>query len=152
MKIEKRIKELKLDLVELARPAGLYLPAVKYDNLITTSGQLPFKDQRLIFPGRVGKEVSLENAQRATKAAVMNCLAAIKHVCHDLDKVKKIVRINGFICAALGFHDQPKVLNAASELVLDIFGEEIGSHSRCAIGVFELPLGACVEVDMTVLI
>lgn len=150
--IEKRIKELKLSLVELAKPQGLYVPAVKYGNVITTSGQLPFQDQRLIFPGRVGKEVSLENAQRAAKAALMNCLSAVRYVCNDLDKVKKVVRLNGFVCSALSFNDHPKVLNAASELLIQIFGEEIGQHTRCAIGVFELPMRACVELDLTVVV
>ncbi len=89
MKIEQRIKELKLSLVELAKPQGLYIPAVQYGDLITTSGLIPYQDQRLIFPGRVDKEVSLENAQRAAKAAVMNALSAVRHVCHDLDKIKK---------------------------------------------------------------
>ncbi len=150
MRIEKRIKELKLTLVELSKPQGLYLPATKCGNLIITSGQLPIQDQRNIFPGRVGKVVSLENAQLAAKAAVMNCLSAIKWVCHDLDKIKKIVRMNGYVCSALGFGDQPKVMNAASELLIDIFGEEIGQHTRCALGVFELPLGSSVEIDITV--
>jgi len=152
MIIEKRIKELKLDLVELAKPQGLYVPATKYGNLITTSGQLPFKDQRLIFPGRVGKEVSLENGQRAAKAAMMNCLAAVKYICRDLDKIKKIVRVNGFVCSALSFNDQPKVLNAASEMLLEIFGEEEGAHTRAAIGVFELPMRSSVEIDLTVMV
>src|SRR3989339_195830 len=140
-KIDQRLKELKLQLVELSKPQGLYLPAVAYGNVITTSGQLPFQDQRLIFPGRVGKEVSLENAQRAAKACLLNALSAIKFLCHDLDKIKKIIRMNGFVCSGLGFNDHPKVLNAASELLLDIFGQEVGGHTRCAMGVFELPLG-----------
>lgn len=150
MKIEQRIKELKLQLVELAKPQGLYIPAVQYGDLITTSGLIPYQDQRLIFPGRVDKEVTLENAQRAAKAAVMNALSAVRHVCHDLDKIKKIIRMNGYVCTSLGFNQQPLVLNGASELLIDIFGEKIGSHTRCAIGVFELPLRACVEIDLTV--
>jgi enamine deaminase RidA (YjgF/YER057c/UK114 family) len=150
MKIENRIKELKLQLVELSKPQGVYVPAVKYGDVITTSGQLPFQDQRLIFPGRVGKEVSLENAQRAARAALMNCLSAVRSLCHDLDEVKKIVKMNGFICSALGFNDHPKVMNAASETLVDIFGPEIGQHARCALGVFELPMGACVEIDLMV--
>jgi enamine deaminase RidA (YjgF/YER057c/UK114 family) len=150
MKIEKRIQELKLVLVQLAKPQGSYIPAVQTGKLIITSGQLPFVDQRLIFPGRVGKEVTLENAQRAAKAALMNCLAAIRSVCGDLDKITKIVRLNGFVCSALEFNDQPRVLNVASDLLIEIFGAEIGQHSRCAIGVFELPLKSSVEIDLTV--
>ncbi|MBF0106686.1 MAG: RidA family protein [Deltaproteobacteria bacterium] len=151
VKIEQRIKELKLFLVEPAKPVGAYVPAVRCGDMIITSGQLPFQDQRLVFPGRVGKEVTLENAKRAARAAVMNALAAVKHVCGDLDKVTKIVRMNGYICSALSFNDQPAVLNAASDLLIDVFGEAIGQHTRCAIGVFELPLRASVEIDLTVL-
>jgi enamine deaminase RidA (YjgF/YER057c/UK114 family) len=152
MKIENRIKELKLPMVELAKAQGSYVPAVLAGHMIMTSGQLPFQEQRLLFPGRVGKEVTLENAQRAAKACVANCLAAIKSVCGDLDRVKKVVRVNGYVCSALSFNDQPKVLNAASDLLIEIFGDDIGQHSRCAIGVFELPLRSCLEIDMTVLV
>lgn len=150
MKIEQRIKELKLQLMELSKPQGLYIPAVQIGDIITTSGQLPFQDQRLIFPGRADKEVTLENAQRAAKAALMNALSAVRYVCHDLDKIKKIIRLNGYVCSSLGFNQQPFVLNAASELLIEIFGEKIGTHTRCAIGVFELPMRACVEIDLTV--
>lgn len=150
MKIEKRIKELRLPFAELAKAQGLYVPAKKFGSLITTSGQLPFQDQRLLFPGHVGKEVSIENAQRAAKASVLNCLAAIKSISGDLDKIKSIVRLNGFVCSDIGFKDQPQVINGASELLLDLFGTEVGSHTRCAIGAFELPLGSCVEIDLTV--
>lgn len=150
MKIEKRIQELRLPLVELAKPQGSYVPAVKTGKLIYTAGQLPFQDQRLLFPGRVGKEVSIENAQRAAKASVLNALAAVKSLCKDLDQVKKIVKVTGFVCSGLGFHDQPKVLNAASELLVDVFGEKIGQHARSAIGVFELPMGSCVEIELIV--
>ncbi len=150
MKIEQRIKELRLALIELAAPQGLYVPAVRFGDLITTSGQLPFQDQRLIFPGRVGKEVSVENAQRAARIAVMNCLSAVKSVCGDLDKIKKIVRLNGYVCSDMKFNNQPQILNAASETLIDIFGESIGQHTRCAIGVFELPLRSCIEIDLTV--
>ena len=150
MKIEKRIQALKLNLVELAKPQGVYVPAVQYGNIITTSGQLPFQDNRLISPGRVGKEVSLEQAQRASKIAVMNALSAIKSVIRDLDRVTKIIRLNSFVASALDFNDQPKVMNGASELLVEIFGEEIGMHTRCAIGAFELPMRSCVEIDLTV--
>lgn len=150
VKIEQRIKEIKLTLVDLPKPVGSYIPAVQTGKLIVTSGQLPIVDQRLIFPGRVDKEVSLENAQRAAKAAVVNCLAAVRSLCGDLDRVKKIVRLNGFVCSALAFNDHPRVLNPASDLLVEIFGEEIGSHTRTAIGVFELPMHACVELDLTV--
>jgi enamine deaminase RidA (YjgF/YER057c/UK114 family) len=150
MKIEKRIKELKIDIIDMAAPLGVYVPAMQYGDLITTSGQLPFRDQRILFPGRVGKEVQVENAQRAARAAAINCLMAVRSVCKDLDKIRRIVRINGFVCSALAFNQQPSVLNAASELLIDIFGKEVGQHTRCAVGVFELPMRSCIEIDMTV--
>ena len=148
MKIEQKIKELKLPLVDLVAPVGSYVPALKTGDLIITSGQLPFQDQRLLYPGRVGKEISIENAKRAARVAVMNCLSAVRHVCMDLDKVKRIVRMTGYVCSALTFHNQPEVMNAASDLLIEIFGKDIGSHTRAAVGVFELPMGSCVEIDL----
>lgn len=150
MLIEKRIKDLKLNLVELAKPQGIYVPAVQTGNLVYTSGQLPLQDNRIVYPGRVGKEVTLEQAQRASKMALINALSAIKSVIRDLDRIQKIVRLNGFVCSALEFNDQPKVMNGASELLVEIFGEDVGTHTRCALGVLELPMKACVELDLIV--
>lgn len=150
MDFEKQILSLKLAIPSLSPPIGTYVPAVKTGNLVYTSGQLPLSDGRLLFKGRVGKEVSIENAQRASKAALINTLAAVKWLIGDLNRIKKIVRLNGYINSAIGFLDQPKVLNSASDLLLQIFGETTGSHSRTAIGVLELPMGACVELDLIV--
>jgi len=150
MDFEKQIAGLKLVIPTLSPPLGTYVPAVKTGNLVITSGQLPLSDGRLLFKGRVGKEVSLENGQRAAKAALINALAAVKWLVGDLNRVKKIVRLNGHVSSAIGFFDQPKVLNAASDLLLQIFGETVGSHSRTAIGVLELPMGSCVELDLIV--
>lgn len=150
MDFEKTIKDLKLVIPALEKPTNLYIPAVKTGNQVYTSGQLPLVDGRLIFKGRVGKEVTTENAQRAAKAAIVNALAAVKWVIHDLNRIKKIIRVNGYVCSAIGYNDQAKVMNAASELLLQIFGNEAGSHSRVSIGVLELPMGACVEIDLVV--
>lgn len=150
MNFEQRLKELKLDVPVLSKPAGVYLPAVKAGNLVFSSGQLPLADNRLTFKGRVGKEVSADNAQRAAKIATLNALAAIKWSIGDLNKIKKIVRLTGYICSAIGWNDQAKVMNSASELLIDVFGEEVGSHSRVSIGVLELPMGACLELDLIV--
>ncbi|EKD41682.1 MAG: endoribonuclease L-PSP, partial [uncultured bacterium] len=103
-----------------------------------------------IFPGRAGKDVTTENAQRATKAALVNCLAAVKWILGTLDKVKKIVRLNGQICSAIDYHDQAKIMNAASDMLVEIFGEEIGSHTRVTVGCLELPMKAVVELDLIV--
>ena len=150
--ISQRLRELKIAIPTLAKPVGSYIPAVKFGNLVTTSGQLPISDGRVLTPGRVGKEVNQEKAQFAAKAALINALAAIQWCAGDLEKIKKVVRLNGFVCSAIGFTDQAKVMNAASDLLIQIFGEPIGSHTRTAIGVLELPMGACVELDLTVLV
>lgn len=150
MDFEKKIKDLKLFIPSLSKPIGSYVPAVKTGNLVFTSGQLPLSDGRLDFKGRVGKEVTTENAQRAVKIAVINALAAIKWSISDLSRIKKIVRLNCFVCSAIDYHDHPKVANAGSDLLLEIFGEDIGAHSRVTIGVLELPMGSCVELDLVV--
>ncbi len=150
MDFEKKIKDLKIDIPSLSPPVGSYIPAVKSGKLVFTSGQLPLSDGRLNFKGRVGKEVSTENAQRAAKTALINALAAIKWAVSDLNKIKKIVRLSGYVCSAIGYNDQAKVMNTPSELLVQIFGDEIGSHSRVSIGVLELPMGACVELDLIV--
>jgi enamine deaminase RidA (YjgF/YER057c/UK114 family) len=150
MDIDQKLKSLKVIIPDLGKPVGLYVPAVKTGNLVYTSGQLPFADGRLIFNGRVGKDVTPENAQRAAKAALVNALAAIKWVIGDLTKIKKIIRLNGFVCSAIGYNDQAKIMNAASELLIQIFGDEVGNHSRVTVGCLELPMGACVEVDLIV--
>lgn len=150
MSIRDRIRELKLTVPSLVKPQGLYVPAVKSGKHIMTSGQLPMVDGRLIFKGRVGKEVTLDNAKRAARAAVCNVLAAVEWAAGDLDRVKQVLRMNGYVCSAIGFQDQPKVLNDASELLIQVFGEDVGAHTRTAIGCLELPLGACVEIDLLV--
>ncbi len=150
MDIQKNLKELKIDIPTLAKPAGSYVPAVKTGNMVYTSGQLPLIDGRIIFPGRVGKDVTTENAQRATKAALVNALAAAQWILGNLSKVKQIVRLTGYVCCAIDYHDQAKVMNAASEMLLQIFGEEIGSHSRVTVGCLELPMKAVVELDLII--
>lgn len=150
MNFEKTVKDLKLDIPTLSKPVGLYVPAIKVGNLVYTSGQLPLTDGRLIFKGRVGKEVTTENAQRAAKVATINALAAIKWGVGDLNKIKKLVRLNGYVCSAIGYNDHAKVMNAASELLIQIFGDSAGAHTRISIGVLELPMGACVELDLVV--
>lgn len=148
--VEKKIKELKLALPVLAKPVGVYVPAVKSGNWVVTSGQLPLADGRLTFKGRVGKEVTTENAQKAAKIALINALAAVQWAIKDLDRIQKIVRMNGYVCSAVDYHDHSKVMNAASELLLQIFGDEVGAHSRVSIGCLELPMGSCLELDLTV--
>lgn len=149
MEIEKRIKSLGLELPEVPKPVASYVPALKSGNYVFTSGQIPFVKGELKYKGKVGKDLTLEEGYECAKMTVLNCLAAIKSVIEDLDRIKQVVRVTGFINSAPGFVEQPKVLNGASDLLVQIFGER-GKHSRLAIGVSELPLGAALEIDLIV--
>jgi enamine deaminase RidA (YjgF/YER057c/UK114 family) len=129
-------------------PVGSYVAAVRSQGLVFTSGQLPFKDGKLIAVGKVPVEVPVELAQAAAGAALLNALAAINAVV-PIDNVKQVVRLNVFVNSAAGFTDQAKVANGASDLLVKILGPA-GRHTRCAIGAAELPLNAAVELDLVV--
>ena len=146
--ITDRLKELHVFLPEI-EPAGNYLPAVKSGNLVFLSGQLPKVEGKIAFRGRVGKDLNLESARRAARACLINLLAALKGDLGSLEKVKKIVRLVVYINTYPGFQDHSKVADAASDLLIEIFGEA-GKHARTTIGVVELPLGAAMEMDMIV--
>lgn len=147
MKIEDHLKELHIVLPEV-QPAGNYLPAVRSGNLLFISGQLPKSEGKIAFRGRVGRDLNLESARRAAKACLANLLAVLKQETGSLDRVKRIVKLTGYINTYPGFNDHPKVMDAASEQLIEIFGEEIGRHSRVVVGVVELPLGAAMEMEM----
>lgn len=146
MGVEDRLKELHIVLPEV-QPAGNYAPAIRTGNLLFVSGQLPKAEGKIAFRGRVGKDLNLETARRAARACVANLLAVLKQELGSLDKVKKILRLTGYINTYPGFNDHPKVMDAASDLLMEIFGEA-GRHSRVAIGVVELPFGAAIEMEM----
>ena len=145
--IEEKIKELGYNLHEAPKPVAAYIPALKINNLIFTAGQIPSIDGELIFKGKIDKELTLMEGQRAAEICVLNCLAAIKGITFDLNKIERIVKLTVFVNSADGFTDQPKVANGASELLIRIFGEK-GKHARSVVGVNELPLNAAVEVEM----
>jgi enamine deaminase RidA (YjgF/YER057c/UK114 family) len=149
MEIEKKMRGLGLELPEVPKPVASYVPAVRSGNYVYTSGQVPFVKGELMHKGKLGGDLTIEQGYECARATAMNCLAAVKSVIDDLDRVKRIVRVTGFINSAPGFTDQPKVLNGASDLLVEIFGER-GKHSRLAIGTSELPLGAPLEIDMVV--
>lgn len=130
-------------------PVGNYLPAVRTGNLVFVSGQLPKVEGRIAFKGRVGKDLNVESARRAARACLTNILAVLKQELGSLDKIRKIVRLTGYINTYPGFSEHPKVLDAASDLLVEIFGDA-GRHSRVAIGVVELPLGAAMEMEAVV--
>jgi len=144
-----RLAELNLKLPPVAKPVAAYVPTTRVGALIYTSGQIPMVEGSLRYPGKVGREVTLEEAYEAAKQCAMNCLGAIVGEIGDLNLVKRIVRIGVFVNSAPGFQQQSQVANGASELVLKIFGDA-GAHVRTAVGVAELPLNSSLEVEMVV--
>jgi enamine deaminase RidA (YjgF/YER057c/UK114 family) len=149
MSANARIQELGITLPEVAKPAGAYVPAVQSGNLVFTAGQIPLVEGKLIATGKVGKEISVEEAKSIARVCVLNAVAAIKGVVGDLDRVKKVVKVVGFVASAPEFTQQPAVINGASELLEQIFGDS-GIHARSAVGVAVLPLDAPVEVELVV--
>lgn len=147
--IEQKINELGFEVPEVAKPLAAYIPAKKVGNLVMTSGQVPLVKGQLKYIGKVGVELSEEEGQKAAEICALNCLAAIKGIIGDLDKVEEVVKLTVFVNNKEGFTAQPKVANGASELIGKIFGDK-GLHARSAVGVSGLPLDAPVEIEMIV--
>jgi len=145
-RIEARLKELGIALPQAAAPAANYVPFVVTGNLVFVSGQLPVEGGQLKHKGIVGADVSVEDAHKAARLCALNLIAQAKAAVGDLDMVARVVKLSGFVASAPGFTDQPKVVNGASDLMVEIFGEP-GRHARAAVGVASLPLGVSVEVD-----
>ena len=149
MSVKKKLAALGLTLPTAAAPVAAYVPAVKTGNLVFTAGQLPVADGKLVFTGKVGSDVTPEDAKKMAEICALNGLAAISLVA-DIDQIEKIIRVGGFVNGAPGFVEIPAVINGASELLIKIFGDVNGKHARTAVGVAELPLNAPVEVEMVV--
>jgi len=147
--IEDRLRELSIELPTPPSPAGSYIPVVTTGSLAFVSGQIPMKEGRVIFEGKVPEQQSLESARDAAKICIINGLAQLKANLGSLDKITKFVRISGFVNSNPEFTEQPKVINAASDLLVEIFGD-MAKHSRIAVGVASLPLNSTVEIDMVV--
>jgi enamine deaminase RidA (YjgF/YER057c/UK114 family) len=146
---EERLAELGLKLPDVAKPAGAYVPALRNGNLVYTSGQLPMVDGALAATGKVGAAVSAEQAKELAQRCALNALAAVKSEIGDLAKVRRVVKVVGFVASDPSFTAQPGVINGASELLGAVFGEA-GVHARSAVGVAVLPLDAPVEVEIVV--
>ncbi len=146
---EQRLAALGLKLPEVAKPLAAYVPAVRSGSLVFTSGQLPTVDGALPKTGKVGSEVSAEDAKQLAERCALNALAAIKAEVGELTRVRRVVKLVGFVASAPDFTGQPAVVNGASELLGRVFGEA-GAHARSAVGVAALPLDAPVEVELTV--
>jgi len=149
MSIQAKLAELGLTLPPAAAPVAAYVPAVRTGNLVFTAGQLPLVDGKIPFVGKVGSDVTPEQAKDMARICALNALAAISLVA-DVDQIERIVRVGGFVNGIPGFVAIPAVINGASELLIKLFGEVNGKHARTAIGVAELPLNAPVEVEMVV--
>ena len=149
MSIQSKLAELGLTLPVAAAPVAAYVPAVRTGNLVFTAGQLPLVDGKIPFIGKVGSDVTPEQAKDMAQICALNALAAISLVA-DIDQIEKVVQVAGFVNGVPGFVAIPQVINGASELLIKLFGEVNGKHARTAIGVAELPLNAPVEVEMVV--
>ena len=145
MSIETKLAELGIVLPEPAAPVAAYVPVVVHNGLAHVSGQLPFIDGKLVT-GRLGEDVSLEQGTAAARACGLMILAQVKAALGSLDRVERVVKLGGFVNSTADFTDQPKIVNGASELMAEVFGDA-GKHARAAVGVPVLPLGAAVEVD-----
>ncbi len=148
MNASARLGQLGIALPELVAPLASYVPAVRTGNLVYTSGQLPITDGKLAGSGKVGAEVSPEDAKAMARICALNALAAVNSLV-GIDAVTRVVKVVGFVASASGFNGQPGVVNGASDLFAEVFGDQ-GAHARSAVGVSELPLDAPVEVELIV--
>ena len=147
--IDEKLAALDIILPTPPKPAGSYIPVVKTGNLLFVSGQIPMKEGKVIFQGKVPINITIDDAQKAAKLCIVNALAQLKAEIGSLDKISKIVKVSGFVNSSQDFAEQPKIINAASDLLFEIFGDK-GKHSRIAVGVASLPLNSAVEIDMIV--
>jgi enamine deaminase RidA (YjgF/YER057c/UK114 family) len=147
--IENQLLKLGETLPAAPAAVGAYVPAIRTGQLVVTSGQLPVIGKEVMFKGKVGKEITLEEAQNAARICVLNCLSQIKALVGSLDDIGRIIRVEGFVQSTDDFYNQPQVMNGASELLVAIFGDQ-GKHARFAVGSNTLPFNAAVEVAIWV--
>lgn len=141
------LKSLGITIPPAPQPLAAYVPAVKTGKYVFTSGQVPLKDGKIAYTGKVGQELTPDEGKMAAEICGINCISAVLSVAGDIDKIARIVKLTVFVSSAPGFTSQPEVANGASELMIKIFGDN-GKHARSAVGVGELPRGAAVEVEM----
>jgi enamine deaminase RidA (YjgF/YER057c/UK114 family) len=144
--VEKKLSELGVVLAEPTAPVANYVPFVRTGNLLMVSGQICLDAGKLVAKGQLGAGISIEDGQKAARACAVNVLAQVKAALGDLDKVTRVVRLGGFVNAAVGFVEGPKVMNGASDLMVAAFGEK-GKHARTTVGVSALPQNAAMEVE-----
>ena len=143
--IEEKLESMGITLPEPPAPAGSYVPVVQTGDLLFVSGQIPVKDGKVIFTGRVSED-NLETGKKSARLCIINMLSQVKYELGSLDKISRVVKLSGFVNSDVGFTAHPKVINAASDLLYDIFGD-VGRHTRIAVGVQSLPLDSMTEID-----
>ena len=148
MQPEQQLISLGISLPEVPQPIASYIPAIEHCKMVLTSGQLPIEKGVVIAKGKVGKDVTVEDAKKAARLACLNALAAIRNEITSLNHIDRILALTVVVQSADGFSEQSQVANGASDLLQDIFGDK-GKHTRMAIGVNQLPLNACVELSLT---
>jgi enamine deaminase RidA (YjgF/YER057c/UK114 family) len=146
-KVEDRIKEMGLEVPPCPVPVAAYVPAAEASGFVFASGQTPILDGKIIYKGKLGRELTIEQGYEASKLAALRVISELKAIIGDLDRVDRIVKVTGYVNSADGFGDQPKVVNGASELIRKVFGKS-GEHARVAFGVAALPDNAAVEIDL----
>ncbi|MGQ0636632.1 MAG: RidA family protein [Planctomycetaceae bacterium] len=147
--IEDRLNALGLSLPAAPAPIGAYVPVLRTGSLVVTSGQLPIVGKQLAFEGKLGGNLHEQDGWNAARLCAVNALAQLKACLSTLEQVRQVIRVEGYVNSAPGFHAQPQVVNGASELFVELFGER-GRHTRIAVGVAELPLNAAVELAVWV--
>lgn len=146
----KTLAEWEAELPEAPAPVAAYIPARREGNLIFTSGMLPMLNGEMKYTGRVGKELTVEQAQQAARLCVLNALSVIKAQVGSLANITRVVKVVGFVCGTEEFNQHPQVINGASNTLTEVLGMEVGQHARSAVGVYNLPLHSPVEVEITV--
>ncbi len=147
MTAENRLKELGIELPPPAAPAGLYAPCAQVGPLIFVSGQIPMRDGTPIRHGKLGDSVSVDEGAALARQCAIQALGIVREQVGSLDQIRRVVRVGGFVASGPGFIEHPRVINGASQLLIDVFGESAGRHARVAVGLAELPMGVPVEVE-----
>lgn len=147
MSYDEHAKSIGITILQPATPVGAYVPAVRGGTLLFTAGQRPMKEGVPVFKGKIGQDLTVQQGYEAAKLATLNCLAAAKSVLGTLDQIECVVKVSGYVNSAQGFTDQAKVMNGASDVLGQIFGER-GHHARTSVGVSELPMNIAVEVEL----
>ena len=148
-KVEEKLRAMGLELPQAPAPVAAYVPCVRTGNLVFVSGQIPRSGGELMFRGHVGAELSVAQGTDAARICALNALSVVKNEIGDLDHIRRIVKVTGYVASSENFHKQPKVIDGASVFLADLLGDK-GKHARAAVGVNELPLGVSVELEMIV--